>query len=95
MDFIYKKALLKLVKDKIEVPLASLDYSRSLDELLVEVDGYIDEYIVMGMEVVEDSLRQLYYDGVVDATIKLNQQLNIMMWIMNLWFQRILNSWIV
>ena len=85
MDFIYKKALLKLVKDKIEVPLASLDYSRSLDELLVEVDGYIDEYIVMGMEVVEDSLRQLYYDGVVDATIKLNQQLNIMMWIMNLW----------
>lgn len=67
-----EETLLTLVEEMIEKPLASIDYNRPIEEIIKEVDRYIDEYLVVAMKIVEVELTQSYYNGVDDATQKLN-----------------------
>jgi hypothetical protein len=72
MNFDHSETLLKLVEEVIEKPLTSLDYNQPLEEVIKELDGYVDEYLLMAKKLVEVNLMQAYYGGVDDATSKLN-----------------------
>ena len=64
--------LLTLVEEMIEKPLASMDYNQPVEEIIKEVDRYIDAYLLVALKFVEVDLTQSYYTGVDDATGKLN-----------------------
>ena len=75
-----EETLLTLVEEMIEKPLALIYYKKPVGELIREVDGCIDGYLLAAMKIVEVDLTQSYYSGVDDATGKLNsaaEQYNI------------------
>jgi hypothetical protein len=79
-DSIYNMVLLELIEEMIEEPFASLDYDQPVEDVILEVDGYIEGYILASRKLVEYQLTQSYWEGVDDATGKLNaaaEQLDI------------------
>lgn len=69
----YQEALVKLVEEIIEKPLATLGYNQSVEEIIKELDGFVDNYILTARKLVEVYLLQAYQSGVIDATEKLNK----------------------
>lgn len=70
----HRQALLSLLKDTVYDPMTELLKSdKTLDEKIKAVNGYIDDYIHDGQQLVKDNLTGSYQTGIDDAITHLKK----------------------
>lgn len=68
----FRQALLSLLEDTVYKPMNGLLKSdKSVDEMISVLDGFIDDYITQGQELVKEYLTSAYQNSAEEATAKL------------------------
>ncbi|GEM_PF-4699051 len=73
----YRQALLTCLKETVYNPMTKiLDSGKSVDDEIQALDGYIDDYIKKGQEIVEEYLTDAYQTGAKQAVSQLKKAAN-------------------